>query len=663
MINSYFQSKDIESEAGKRSGYSDIAVIVGVIFIVALLIIPLPMWMLDCLVALNICSGIVLLLMAIYVGSAVEFSVFPSVLLLTTVFRLAISIATTKTILLHGEAGHIIETFGKMVAGGNVVVGLVVFLIITVVQFIVIAKGAERVAEVAARFSLDAMPGKQMSIDSDLRSGLLDKDEARARRKMLELESKLHGSMDGAMKFVKGDAMCGIIIIIINLLAGLTIGVVQKDMEMGDAAVKYSILTIGEGLVAQIPALLAALSAGLIVTRTAGNDKERHLGEAISQQLGAKPRVLLAAGGVCAIMGLVPGFPWLVFAALAVSLGVLGAFLTPALKPYLQKVISPAQASIGKSEATMPKLLSAASPKLTPMVPLLLELNEAQAKGFDGKALANEIAEMLQNMNLRMGIALPRLEIHTRPFTKDRPNGAGWQLSVYEVPVAEGNFATKDVVIQLVKDVNNALRRQLSLFIGTQETANILMQVTNDLPELAKELGRAMPMPRIAEILKRLAEEEVSLRNMRDLIEGLSDAAQHERDPFALTEFTRIALKRQLSHQYAPTGEMRALLLDQEIEQTLRQGISDESGSPRLALDPLMVRGIIDQVKMRTEASSCQVIVTSVDIRRHLRKLIEQDLFDVAVLSFHELTPQLKLDVSGYINLPILDVPMLQAAE
>ncbi len=663
MLSSYFQSKDLQNEVSKRSGYSDIAVIVCILSIVALLIMPLPLWMIDCLVAVNICSGIVLLLVSIYVASAVEFSVFPSLLLLTTLFRLSISVATTKMILLHGEAGHIISTFGKVVAGGNVVVGLVVFLIITVVQFIVIAKGAERVAEVAARFSLDAMPGKQMSIDSDLRSGLLDKDEARSRRKLLELESKLHGSMDGAMKFVKGDALCGIIIIIINLLGGLAIGVVQNDMAMGDAAVKYSILTIGEGLVAQIPALLGAMSAGLIVTRTTDSEKERHLGEAIARQLSAKPRVLLAAGGICAIMGLVPGFPWIVFLMLAVALGITGAMLTPSLKPYILKVVSPAKASIGKSEAMMPKLISTVSAKATPMVPLLLELNEAQAATIDGKLLASVAEDMMHALHIRMGLNFPRLEIHTHAFNNEQVNATGWQLSIYEIPVAHGALASKNTIAQLVHDVQNALRRNLSLFIGTQETANMIGQVTHEMPELAKELSRAMPTPRIAEILKRLAEEEVSLRNMRDLIEGLSDAAQHEREPFTLTEFTRIALKRQMSHQYAPNGTLRALLLDQEIEQTLRQGVSDESGSPRLSLDPVLVRAIIDQIIMRTDSSSCSVIVTNVDIRRHLRKLIDQDLFDVAVLSFHELTPQLKLDVVGYINLPVLDAPLLQAAE
>src|SRR5258705_1735148 len=310
-MSAYFRSAGKVHESA-FARYSDLALVMGVIGIVAMMVLPLPAWLIDFLVAINIATGLGLLLLGIYIASPLEFSAFPSVLLMTTLFRLSLSIATTRMILLQGHAGHIIDTFGKVVAGGNLVVGLVVFLIITVVQFIVIAKGAERVAEVAARFSLDAMPGKQLSNDSDLRSGLIDKDEARRRRRALELESKLHGSLDGAMKFVKGDAIAGIVIIVINLLGGLAIGVMMQDLDIGTAMTKYSILTIGEGMVAQIPALLGAMAAGLIVTRTSDED-DRHLGDAIRKQITAKPRVLLVAGGICLLMAGVPGFPALVF--------------------------------------------------------------------------------------------------------------------------------------------------------------------------------------------------------------------------------------------------------------------------------------------------------------------------------------------------------------
>ena len=385
-LASYFQSAAANSKSGSPlSRYTDIALVAGIVAIIALMIVPLPNWAIDILVAVNISGGILLLLLAIYISNPLEFSVFPSVLLISTLFRLALSIATTRMILLHGEAGHIIQTFGDMVAGGNLVVGLVVFLIITVVQFIVIAKGSERVAEVAARFSLDAMPGKQMSIDSDLRSGLIDKDEARRRRRMLENESKLNGSLDGAMKFVKGDAIAGIIIIIINLLGGLTIGVLQQDMTLSDATVKYSILTIGDGMVSQIPALLGAMSAGLLVTRTTDDEHDKHLGDAIGRQLTAKPRVLLMGGGLCVLFSAVPGFPTVVFMALGLAFFAAGFMLTPSLRARWEKLAQPTLSAVMRRSPTAPVLMSAEAVQVRPTMPLLLEVTTRSEERRVGK--------------------------------------------------------------------------------------------------------------------------------------------------------------------------------------------------------------------------------------------------------------------------------------
>ncbi|MEL7130531.1 MAG: flagellar biosynthesis protein FlhA, partial [Pseudomonadota bacterium] len=340
---------------GPLSRYSDVLVVAGVVSVIGLMIFPLPTLLIDALVALNIMFGIILMLMAIYISRALEFSAFPAVLLISTLFRLGLSVATTRLILLNADAGQIIDTFGMTVAGGSIVVGLVVFLIITVVQFIVIAKGAERVAEVAARFSLDAMPGKQMSIDSDLRSGLIGKDEARAKRQTLELESKLHGNLDGAMKFVKGDAIASLVIIAINLVGGLTIGILMLDMKFGDAMSTYSILTIGDGLVAQVPALLSAIAAGLIVTRTAG-EEDRHLGEAIADEISARPRVLFVAGGLCFGAALIPGFPWAVFIGLGVGLITCAVLISPDLR----------QRAIGLAHQTLEYLPVENSPMLEP---------------------------------------------------------------------------------------------------------------------------------------------------------------------------------------------------------------------------------------------------------------------------------------------------------
>ena len=308
---------------------SDVLLVSVLVAVVMLMIVPMPPLALDILIAVNMTIGVLLLLSAIYVAKPLDFSTFPTVLLLSTLFRLAISISTTRMILTELDGGSIVKRFGEMVAGGNLVVGLVVFLIITIVQFIVISKGAERVAEVAARFSLDAMPGKQLSIDSDLRSGILSKDEAREKRRTLELESKLHGSLDGAMKFVKGDAIASIVIVLVNLLGGLAIGMLYHDMTAGDAATTFSILTIGDGLVAQVPALFSAMAAGILVTRSTDEDRDRDLGPAIARQVSGKPHVLLIAAGLAALLGLIPGFPTLVFFALAAMLAIGGTVTHP----------------------------------------------------------------------------------------------------------------------------------------------------------------------------------------------------------------------------------------------------------------------------------------------------------------------------------------------
>ena len=308
---------------------ADVILVGLIVAVVMLMIIPMPPLALDILIAINMTIGILLLLSAVYVTKPLDFSTFPTVLLISTLFRLAISISTTRMILTEMDGGSIIQQFGEMVAGGNLVVGLVVFLIITVVQFIVISKGAERVAEVAARFSLDAMPGKQLSIDSDLRSGILSKDEAREKRRTLELESKLHGSLDGAMKFVKGDAIASIIIVLVNLIGGLGIGMMYHGMSVGHAATTFSILTIGDGLVAQVPALFSAMAAGLLVTRTTDEDRDRDLGPAIARQISGKPHVLMIAGGLAVLLGLVPGFPTIVFLVIASLLLGAGVHATP----------------------------------------------------------------------------------------------------------------------------------------------------------------------------------------------------------------------------------------------------------------------------------------------------------------------------------------------
>jgi type III secretion protein V len=654
-MSAYFRSAGSTRE-NAFARYSDLVLVAGVVAIVAMMILPLPAWLMDLLVAVNIASGLVLLLFGLYIASPLEFSVFPSVLLITTLFRLSLSIATTRMILLEGHAGHIIDTFGKVVAGGNLVVGLVVFLIITVVQFIVIAKGAERVAEVAARFSLDAMPGKQLSIDSDLRSGLIDKDEAKRRRRLLEMESKLHGSLDGAMKFVKGDAIAGIIIIVINLLGGLAIGVMMQDLDIGSALTKYSVLTIGEGMVAQIPALLGAMAAGLIVTRTTDDD-DKHLGDAIRKQLCAKPRVLLVAGGLCALMSLVPGFPAAVFIALALMIAGIGALLTPAWRERLRQARQPALRRLVRRLEPAPEVVATAIAPQRPAVPLLLRVPAAWLGTQDGNTLKRTLEDVLDEFQLGLGLALPRIHVHGM---HGAAGSAGWQLLAYEVPIADGAMPAQDVHAALGHAVQQALRRHAPLFLGIQDTTNLLNRAAADAPDVVKEVLRALPLQRVADVLRRLVGESVSIRNLRDILEALSEAGQRDKEAHSLTEFVRVALRRQISHQIAPAGKLGALLLEPALEDLLRQAVRVSGGVAQLALEPEVARRIAERITQAVARHRPQAVLAAIDVRWHLRKLIEPECFDTPVLSYHELLPTLQLDVLDRIGHP--GAPMLEAA-
>jgi type III secretion protein V len=652
-MSAYFRSAGNVRESA-LARYSDLVMVAGVVAIVAMMVLPLPIWLIDLLVAFNIASGILLLLLGIYIQSPLEFSVFPSVLLMTTLFRLSLSIATTRMILLQGHAGDIIDTFGKVVAGGNLVVGLVVFLIITVVQFIVIAKGAERVAEVAARFSLDAMPGKQMSIDSDLRAGLIDKDEAKRRRRTLELESKLHGSFDGAMKFVKGDAIAGIVIIVINLLGGLAIGVMMQDLDIGTAMTRYSILTIGEGMVAQIPALLGAMAAGLIVTRTADED-DKHLGDSIRKQIAAKPRVLVVAGGICVLMAFVPGFPSLVFIALAGVLVGCGAMVTPATRERMRQWRNPTLRGLVKRLDTPQAVAATALPVQRPAVPLLLRVPAALLAADEQHGLTRALENVLDEFQLGLGLHLPRIHVHGQA-----EGGNAWELLAYEVPIAGGALDGGLSLAGLAEPVRQALRRHTPLFLGFQDTTNLLTRASADMPDVIKEVLRSLPLQRVADVLRRLVSEGVSIRNLRDILEALSEAGQRDKDVHALTEFARVALRRQISHQVAPDGRLGAVMLEPALEDLLRQAVRVSNGVAQLALEPDAARAIAEALAGAVRRHRPSALITAIDVRWHLRKMIEPECFDTPVLSYHELMPTLRLEVLERVAAP--GTPLLEAA-
>lgn len=664
-----------------RLGYSDIVLAVAAILIISVMILPLPMWFLDTLVAINIAIGFGLLMLAIYIPTPVAFSSFPSVLLLTTLFRLSISIAITRSILLHAEAGHIVDTFGKLVAGGNLVVGLVVFLIITVVQFIVIAKGAERVAEVAARFTLDAMPGKQLSIDSDLRANLIDKDEAKRKRRLLETESQLHGSLDGAMKFVKGDAIAGIVIILINLLGGLAIGVLQKGMTLGDATHTYSILTIGDGLVSQIPAILATISAGLVVTRTTGEIDDRHLGDAIGRQISGQPRVVLIVGILALLLCLVPGFPWMVFLGLGLALLTLSAWRHRHQFDALRRAFK-----VSNEELVAVQKEATAKEDLMPPAPLELELSPALVQRYGEEPMRKQVDDIVKNLRDEYGVPIgtPVVKV-VETFREGQ-----YRLTAFGARVASGDLrldanllpakaaqapSTKlagffpsfsgewtgnagegvlDPVAAMQLHLAGALQRRLGGFIGIQETANLFGRMQRDYPDLVKEMLRVVAPQRVSDVLRRLAEEGVPIRNLRDAFEAITDVGGREKDVVLLTEYVRVALKRDIADRYAdPDRNLHVLLVHPELEDKLRQSVRVSGGASQLAIAPELAARLTGEVRshLARQADGVRpVLLCSLDVRRHLRKLMEIDFFDLPVLSYQELAPDLRIVQAGQIN-------------
>ncbi len=622
---------------------ADVILVGLIVAVVMLMIIPMPPLALDILIAINMTIGILLLLSAVYVTKPLDFSTFPTVLLISTLFRLAISISTTRMILTEMDGGSIIQQFGEMVAGGNLVVGLVVFLIITVVQFIVISKGAERVAEVAARFSLDAMPGKQLSIDSDLRSGILSKDEAREKRRTLELESKLHGSLDGAMKFVKGDAIASIIIVLVNLIGGLGIGMMYHGMSVGHAATTFSILTIGDGLVAQVPALFSAMAAGLLVTRTTDEDRDRDLGPAIARQISGKPHVLMIAGGLAILLALVPGFPTIVFLVIASLLLGAGVLNHPTSGQWLRgkagfevedKLSIPGEATV------VAKALPALDPiRLTVGIP-------ATSPQF--AALTVAIRDGVAALQNRSGVALPAVRIVADGSGAVPANG--WTLLAHDAPVGSGVIEDDDFAARLSLYVEHLLGRNLGLFLGLQEVTDQLNLLGETHPEVVKEAVRAVPTGRIAETLRLLVDEAVPLRNFRDAIEAIGDIGQYEREAIPMAERARVAMRRHLIAPICDNGRLRVLMVGSNLEEIIRHTLTPVDGQMRLAINPHQMRSLIALLTDEVAASGARAILTAQDLRRPLRLLIAADLFDVPVISFNELNPAVPLDIVGELN-------------
>ncbi|MDE0365556.1 MAG: type III secretion system export apparatus subunit SctV [Gammaproteobacteria bacterium] len=679
------------------------SLLVAIIF---MMILPLPTELVDVLIGTSMGIAVILLMLAIYISSAGEFFAFPAVLLLSTLFRLALSITTTRLVLLQADAGKIIEAFGNFVVAGNLVVGMVIFLIITIVQFLVITKGAERVAEVSARFSLDAMPGKQMSIDGDMRAGVIDMDEARRRRQKVEKESQLYGSMDGAMKFVKGDAIAGLIIIAINLVGGLIIGVTQRGLEIGEAMQIYSILTIGDGLVAQIPALLIAMTAGIIVTRVS-TDETENLASDIGEQFGAQPKALLVAGGLMLAFSLIPGFPTMTFVALAAMTGGAGLLLLRASKgreaagveSQVSSILTPVPTETS-TEAEVEAQLRGEQ-EITLGASLLVDISASLQEHLDMRSLNREAAKVRRALYLDLGVPFPG--VHVR-FNENLAEDS-YAVLLQEIPVARGDLRPgcvlySDTQRQLdmvalpsekgepflpnvptvwIEDRHAASLREASMsfmephkvlsfhlahvmkryaeeFVGIQETYNLFERLQQTFPDLIKETQRVLPVNHTTEVLKRLVGEDISIRNVRLILESLVHWGQQEKDVVMLTEYVRGDLKRYISYKYSSDQNvLSAYLLDDDLEETVRGGIRQTSSGNYLALDPSVTRQLVSQTRTLvgdiSRLRSKPVVVTALDIRRYVRKMIEIELYDLAVLSFQELTQEVTVQPLGKIAL------------
>ena len=695
--------------------YADIILAGLVVGVIGMMIIPLPTHVMDVLLVLNITIQVCLMMIAIYISAPLKLSSYPTIILITTLYRLALNISSTRLILLQADAGKVIEAFGKFVVRGNFVVGAVIFLILTIIQFLVVAKGAERVAEVAARFTLDAMPGKQMSIDADLRAGAFDLDEARRRRAELNRESQLFGSMDGAMKFVKGDAIAGLIITGINIVAGIIIGVLMMGFTAGEAIQRYGILTIGDGLVQQIPAIISSMTAGLIVTRVSSEEGDANLGKDISSQVLAQPKAFAIAAGLLVGIGLVPGLPTVPFFIMAALTGTMAYGLmrskavaagedgTPANEVQAvgeetkQKQIEAAKKQEGQAQQMLPVVTPIALEVAANLIPLV------EDTGGGNKFLGEMVPMMRDGLFYELGVKFPGIRV--RGNETDLPDGT-YIIMINEIPLVSGNVSLEKVLVNdtvdrltllnikgeeavnpangsecawipsqfaeiaeqaglttwdaagyMVLHLSSVLRKNAAEFVGIQEVQNMLEQLEQAFPALVKEVvPKAVSPFQLTDILRRLVEEEISIRDLRSILQALAEWGQVENDTVMLTEYVRNALKRYISHKYTRGGNTLVVyLLDPQIEETVRSSIQHTQSGSYLALEPEITQEILTAVRNEVgnlpPTAQNPVILTTMEIRRYYRKLVELEFPHLAVLSYQELSPDMNIQPIARISL------------
>ncbi len=675
----------------------DVAVALGVVGILMVMIIPLPTGMLDMLLAFNITLSIMVLLLTFYIVRPLDFSVFPSLLLIATLFRLSLNIASTRLILLNGHsgslaAGHIIKSFGSFVVGGNTTVGLVVFMILVVINFVVITKGAGRIAEVAARFTLDAMPGKQMSIDADLNAGLIDEAEARARRAEIAKEAEFYGAMDGASKFVRGDAIAGIVITLINIVGGLIIGVVQMNLDFSTAVQNYTLLTIGDGLVSQIPALIISTAAGILVSRAAS---EGNMGQDLANQFRLQPRALTIASCVVFLFGLAPGMPALPFLLLSGTLFFVSRMVAAADQARALEVQKEEQ---DMGDAATPEQVES----LLPLDMLELEIGYSLIPLVDDQrqgGLLDRIRALRKQYALEMGLIIPPL--HIRDNLELKPNeyaicikgnrvATGELMMDHYLAIDPGDtkfkvegirtrepafglpalWITPDkkgdaqlagyTVVDLASIVTTHLSEVVRVhgyeFLGRQEVQRLLDNLSETHPKAVEELTPAqLSLGAVQKILQNLIREQVSIRDLLTIVETLADYAPLTKDTDLLTEYVRQKLARTIVKPYLDKNNtLKVFSVSPAVEEILAKGINQTEYGAYLALEPGEAQRIIDSIKKVVDNAAAQieqaVVMCSSTVRRHLKKLCERFDLQVAVLSHNEIPPGIKVEAIAEIG-------------
>lgn len=675
--------------------FKDLFILVGIIGIVLLMIVPIPTLLLDILLIINISISLLILLVAMNTKEALQFSIFPAMLLITTLFRLALNVSTTKLILGQAKAGDVVATFGSWVSQGEPVVGFVVFLILVVVQFIVITKGSERVAEVAARFTLDAMPGKQMSIDADLNAGLINEQQAKDRRSKIEREADFYGAMDGASKFVKGDAIASIIILLINLIGGFIIGMTIHGMGFGEAMSTYSILTIGDGLVSQIPALLISTAAGLIVTRASS---EGNLADDITGQLFTYPKLIYIVAGTLTLLGLfTPIGPWttlpfaglLIFAALRMQ------------KNMNRKVI---EQEMQEEEQQIEEVRSPESViNLLQVDPIEFEFGYGLiplADTAQGGDLLDRIIMIRRQCALEMGLVVPVIRI--RDNIQLKPNeyvikikgnivGGGELLLNHYLAMSPGmddesitGIETQEPAFGLpalwidesIKDraelsgytvvdppsvvathLTEMIKKHAHELLGRQETKALVDNLKEGYSVLVDELiPSVMSIGDVQKVLAKLLREKISIRDMVTIFETLADYGTYTKDPDILTEYVRQALSRQITQQYTRQGEtMRVITVGPSLEKKIAESVQQSEQGSYLALDPVSTQTVFqklsEQINRLIQSGQQPIVLTSPTIRMYLRQVIERSMQDIPVLSYSELEPNVEIQSVGVVNL------------